>query len=39
MLDRTVVEKFLDEELDDLKLEIPKDIPKSTLVEVLFALG
>ncbi len=33
MLNRAVVKEFLDEELDDLDLEIPRDIPKSTLVE------
>jgi len=31
MLDRTVVEEFLNGELEDL--EVPEDIPKDTLVE------
>ncbi len=39
MLDRDVVEEFLDEELDELDLKIPKDFDKAKLVEAfcLFA--
>ena len=33
MLDRTVVENFIDEEFEDTDIEIPADISKSTLVE------
>jgi hypothetical protein len=33
MLDRQVIEEFLDWEFEDLGLEIPEDIPKETLVE------
>ena len=33
MLDRAVVEEFLDCELKDMELEIPKDISKEQLVE------
>ena len=33
MLDRAVVEEFLDLEFEDLGLEVPKDIPKKALVE------
>ena len=33
MLDRVVVAEFLDEEFEDSDMEIPEDIPKSTLVE------
>ena len=33
MLDRAVIEEFLDEEFDDLDLEIPEDISRSALVE------
>ena len=33
MLDRDVVEKFLDCQFEDLELEIPKDILKEQLVE------
>lgn len=33
MLDRKVVEDFIDEELEDTDIEIPADIPKSTLIE------
>jgi len=33
MLDRQVVEEFLDCELKDLDLEVPEDIPKDKLVE------
>lgn len=33
MLDRAVVEEFLDSEFEDLELEIPEDIPKEALVE------
>lgn len=33
MLDRGVVEEFLDGELEELELEIPEDIPKDKLVE------
>ncbi len=33
MLDRVVVEKFLDCEFEDGDWEIPEDIPKETLVE------
>ena len=33
MLDRTVVEEFLDSEFEDLELEIPDDISKDKLVE------
>ena len=33
MLDRTVVEEFLNAEFEDLDLKIPEDIPKDALVE------
>ena len=33
MLDREVVEEFLNWEFEDLELEIPEDIPKEALVE------
>ncbi len=33
MLDRDVVEEFLDCELEDIELEIPSDISKEQLVE------
>ena len=33
MLDREVVEEFLDWELADLDLEVPEDIPREALVE------
>ena len=33
MLDRAVIEKFLNEEFDDLDLKIPADISRSALVE------
>jgi hypothetical protein len=33
MLDRKVVEKFLNWEFEDLELEIPEDISKEALVE------
>ena len=33
MLDKGVVEEFLDSEFEDLELEIPKDIPKEALAE------
>jgi len=33
MLDRAVVKEFLDTELEDLEIEIPKDIKKEELVE------
>lgn len=33
MLDRDVVEEFLDCEFEELELEIPKGIPKEQLVE------
>jgi len=33
MLDRTVVEEFIDGEFEDTDIEIPVDISKSTLVE------
>jgi len=33
MLDRQVVEEFLDCEFEDGDLEIPEDIPKGKLVE------
>jgi hypothetical protein len=33
MLDRGVVEEFLEEEFEDLELEIPEDISKDALVE------
>jgi len=33
MLDRAVVEEFLDCEFEELELEIPKDISKEQLVE------
>lgn len=33
MLDRDVVEEFLDCEFEDMELEIPKDILKEQLVE------
>ena len=33
MLDRDVVEEFLDCEFEELELEIPKDISKGQLVE------
>ena len=33
MLDRAVVEEFLDCKLEELELEIPKDISKEQLVE------
>jgi len=33
MLDRAVVEGFLDDEFEDLELEIPGDIEKEALVE------
>jgi hypothetical protein len=33
MLDRDVVEAFLDEEFEDLELEIPDDIDKKALAE------
>ncbi len=33
MLDRDVVEEFLDREFEDGDWEIPKDIPKDKLVE------
>lgn len=35
MLDRAVVEQFLDAEFHDLDLEVPEDISKSDLVETL----
>jgi len=34
MLDRTVVEEFLDGEFEDGDLEIPDDIQKGSLVEI-----
>jgi len=34
MLDREVVEEFLDCQFEDIELEIPKDISKEQLVEV-----
>ena len=34
MLDRAVVEEFLDSQLEDCELEIPPTILKETLVEV-----
>ena len=34
MLDRAVVEEFLDCKLKELEIEIPKDISKEQLVEV-----
>ena len=34
MLDREVVEEFLDCELEDMELEIPGDISRGQLVEV-----
>ena len=33
MLDRAVVEEFLDSEFEDSDWEIPEDIPKEALVE------
>ena len=33
MLDRAVVEEFLDSEFEDLELEIPDDVGKEALVE------
>ncbi len=33
MLDRAVIEKFLDEELDELGLTVPDNILKNALVE------
>jgi hypothetical protein len=33
MLDRQVVEEFLDGEFEERELEIPEDIPKDKLVE------
>ena len=33
MLDRAVIEEFLDCELKDLEMEVPEDIQKDTLVE------
>jgi len=33
MLDRAVVEEFIDSEFEDLELEIPEDIEKEVLVE------
>ena len=33
MLDREVVEEFLDLELEELGLEVPKDIPRKALVD------
>ncbi len=33
MLDREVVREFLKEELSDLKINIPEDIPEDALVE------
>ena len=33
MLDKTVVEEFIDCKLKDLELEVPEDIPKDALVE------
>ena len=33
MLDRAVVGEFLDTELEELEIEIPKDITKEVLVE------
>ena len=33
MLDRQVVEEFLDREFEEVELEIPEDIPKDKLVE------
>ena len=33
MLDHAVVEEFMDKEFEDLDLEIPEDISKSTLIE------
>ena len=33
MLDRQVVEEFLDGEFEELELETPEDIPKEKLVE------
>jgi hypothetical protein len=33
MLDRQVVEEFLDGEIEELELEIPEDIAKDKLVE------
>ncbi len=33
MLDRMVVKEYLEEELEEKDIELPKDIPKQTLVE------
>ena len=33
MLDREVVEEFLDDELAEIEIEIPEDIDKDSLVE------
>ena len=33
MLDRQVIEEFLDGEFEDLGLEVPEDIPRDVLVE------
>ena len=33
MLDRVVVEEFLDDKFEDMELEIPDDIEKEALVE------
>ena len=35
MLDRKIVGELLDNEFDDIDLEIPQDISRSTLVETL----
>jgi hypothetical protein len=36
ILDRAVVEKFLDCKLKELEIEIPKDISKEALVEAFY---
>jgi len=36
MLDRDVIEEFLDCQFEDMELEIPKDISKEQLVEVFY---
>ena len=33
MLDRQVVKEFLEEKLEEVEIEIPKDISKQTLIE------
>jgi hypothetical protein len=39
MLDRDVVEEFLDCKLKDLEIEIPEDISKEQLVETFVSMS